>query len=79
MALAEPLEVETQVPEPRRPHAAVAGLVGGPYPNLGTGLPRARPRLVAAGTAVGSPPESVEPTPGSPSGGPYPNLPTTPR
>jgi hypothetical protein len=78
MSLAEPLEVETQVAGPRRAHAAVAGLVGGPYPNLGSDLRRARPRLVAAGTADDSP-EAVEPMPSSRSSGPYPNLPTTRR
>jgi hypothetical protein len=78
MSLAEPLEVESQAPRPRRPHAAVAGLVGGPYPNLGSDLRRARPRLVAAGTADDSP-EAVQPLAGSRSSGPYPNLPTTRR
>ena len=94
MSVAEPLDVQTRLPGPLRPHAAVAGLVGGPYPNLGAGARRARPRLVAAGDAPEPRPADVDPedpeTPGPAldvqrrpaelaPGGPYPNLPTARR
>jgi hypothetical protein len=77
-------------PTPRRRHAAVAGLVGGPYPNLGSSVSR-RPFLTTTPTADDPAPRSATAsTPPSertlvrlgtsehvlPAGGPYPNLTT---
>ena len=62
MSVAENLTVE--IPHaPRRPHAAVAALVGGPYPNLvAPARDLTRIDLRHVGEA------------GLPAGGPYPNL-----
>ena len=62
MSVAENLTVEIP-PGPRRPHAAVAALVGGPYPNLVAPLRDVTTiDLWHTGEA------------GLPAGGPYPNL-----
>ena len=82
MSIADPASLE--VPStPRRCHAAVAGLVGGPYPNLAT--PRRRPRLATA-AETSDPAPALDHTlvdmravaPPLPAGGPYPNLSTRP-
>jgi hypothetical protein len=82
MSIADPASLEVP-PTPRRRHAAVAGMVGGPYPNLGT--PRRRPRLAAAADTSDPAPardhtlvELRAVAPALPAGGPYPNLSTRP-
>jgi hypothetical protein len=82
MSIADPASLEVP-PAPRRRHAAVAGMVGGPYPNLAT--PRRRPRL-AATAETSDPVPALDHTlvelhaiaPALPAGGPYPNLSTRP-
>ena len=62
MSVAENVTVQIRHHAPRRPHAAVAAQVGGPYPNLvapAPGLPIDLRRVGEAGLAAG---------------GPYPNL-----
>jgi hypothetical protein len=62
MSVAEHLTVEIQPDTPRRPHAAVAALVGGPYPNLVT-TRRPRPRLVPGPEAPSPAPAGSAPAP----------------
>jgi len=62
MSVAENVTVQIRHHAPRRPHAAVAAQVGGPYPNLvapARDLPIDLRRVGEAGLAAG---------------GPYPNL-----
>ena len=88
MSVAEHLSPEVTPAAPRRQHAAVAALVGGPYPNLVTSA-RPRPRLVVGPeplvpSAGGAEPAGEEAPidlrrtddTGFPAGGPYPNLAT---
>ena len=63
MSVAENLTVQIPRDAPRRPHAAVAALVGGPYPNL---VAPTRDVTPVALRHVGEA--------GLPAGGPYPNL-----
>ena len=58
----------------RRTHAAVAALVGGPYPNLVA--PPAAPAARVSPSVEGGAPVDLRPTGGAglPAGGPYPNL-----
>jgi hypothetical protein len=66
----------------RRTHAAVAALVGGPYPNLvtppatGADGPAAGPAAPVSPAVEGGAPVDLRPTGGAglPAGGPYPNL-----
>ena len=86
MSVAEHLSPEVPPAAPRRQHAAVAALVGGPYPNLVSSA-RPRPRLVVGPQPLVRSPGGAAPageaTPidlrrtgdtGFPAGGPYPNL-----
>lgn len=69
-------EASLDVPRsPRRRHAAVAGLVGGPYPNLRASASR-RPFLTAAPTSDRTLVRLSTAARTLPAGGPYPNLTT---
>lgn len=65
MSIADPASLDA-TPTPRRRHAAVTGLVGGPYPNLGT--PRPAPAHGHALVGLRAVARAL------PTGGPYPNL-----